>query len=465
MTQFIHSDFLLSNSTSQRLYHDFAENMPIIDFHNHLIPEHLAINYQFRDITELWLAGDHYKWRAMRANGVDERFITGKATAKEKFIKWAETVPFTLGNPLYHWTHLELSRYFQVEQLLSGANASEIFQHCNKLLQQEDYRARSLVVNKNVEVLCTTDDPADELNYHRKLKEQHELKVLPTFRPDKMCAVNSGNYPSYIQKLSQASNCTITTLDDLLGAAKKRIDDFHEAGCRLSDHGLAYLPEVEQNNTQSAEVFAMALKGQTANHNETEVFMVTILHHLCQWYAEKGWAQQFHLGAIRDNNTRLMEYLGSDSGADSMGDYPQIPGLAKFLDQLNAKGRLAKTIVYNNNPVDNASFATMMGNFNEHPFPGKMQFGAPWWFLDQYNGIVVHLRDLSNFGLLWRFVGMLTDSRSFLSFPRHEYFRRVLCDELGKDIEAGRLPNDIEMIGSMVRDICYYNAKNYFDFE
>ena len=466
MSGFIHQDFLLSTETSRRLYHEFAAGMPIIDYHNHLNPEQLASNHQFKDITEAWLAGDHYKWRAMRANGVDEKYITGSTTPAEKFAKWAETVPFTLSNPLYHWTHLELFGYFQIDELLNGGNAQRIFHHCNELLRQEDYGARNLVVNKNVEILCTTDDPADHLNFHQQLREiQSDLRVLPAFRPDKMCTVNSTDYKAYIFKLSETSDHQITTFQDLLDVAQQRIEDFHRLGCRLSDHGLSYLPDVDHSDVESNKTFDKVLNGKQVSSGEADVFMITMLHHLCQWYAEKGWTQQFHLGAIRNTNTRLLDQLGADVGVDSMGDWPQVPGIARLLDQLNLKEKLAKTILYNINPRDNASFATMMANFNEHPTPGKMQFGASWWFLDQYHGIVAQLQDLSNFGLLSRFVGMITDSRSFLSFPRHEYFRRILCDELGREMVAGRLPNDMDMVGSMVKDICYYNAKNYFNFE
>ena len=465
MTKFIHDDFMLSNATSRHLYHDYAEGMPIIDYHNHLIPEQLANNHQFQDLTEAWLAGDHYKWRAMRANGVQERYITGKTTALEKFTKWSETVPYTLGNPLYHWTHLELSRYFQVNDLLNADSAQRIFQHCSEMLQQEEFRVLNLVADKKVKVLCTTDDPADTLEFHQKLRQQEHVKVYPGFRPDKMYTLTGWDYPAYIQKLSASCQLDISTFQDLLQAALQRMDDFHELGCRLSDHGLAYLPNVEPSDQESAKTFDKVMSGGSVSPQESEVFIITMLFHLCQGYADRGWTQQFHLGAIRNNNTRLLKSLGADVGVDSMGDFPQIAGLGRFLDALNMKERLTRTIIYNNNPNDNAAFATMMANFNEHPTPGKMQFGASWWFLDQYHGIVAHLQDLSNYGLLSRFVGMLTDSRSFLSFPRHEYFRRILCDELGKDIEAGRLPNDLNMVGSVVKDICYNNAKNYFDFE
>jgi len=466
MSQFIHSDFLLSNEAAKKLYHEYAADMPIIDYHSHLNPQYLAHNYQFIDLTEAWLAGDHYKWRAMRANGVDEQFITcSKTSSLEKFNKWAETVPYTLGNPLYHWTHLELKRYFDVDQLLNPETAETIFDQANERLQQDDYKARNLVINKNVKVVCTTDDPADDLVYHRQLREQKGLKVLPTFRPDRMCLVNAKGYADYIGKLAALCQKDISTFQDLLEAANGRIKDFHALGCRVSDHGLTHLPNVEPNIEQSARTFDKVMSGGTISKQESEVFLITVLHHLCQWYAEKGWAQQFHLGAIRNNNSRLLNTLGADVGVDSMGDYPQIEGLSRFLDHLNIKEKLAKTIIYNNNPVDNASFATMMANFNEHPTPGKMQFGASWWFLDQYHGIIAQMQDLSNYGLLSRFVGMLTDSRSFLSFPRHEYFRRIICDQLGKDIESGHLPGDISLIGSMVQDICYNNAKNYFSFD
>lgn len=465
MANFIHDDFMLSNAISRQLYHEYAQSMPIIDYHNHLIPEHLANNHQFQDISEAWLAGDHYKWRAMRANGVEERYITGDSTALEKFIKWSETVPYTLGNPLYHWTHLELSRYFQVDKLLNPDTAEQIFHHCNQILQQDEFRALNLVYHKNVKVLCTTDDPISSLEFHQSLCQQQKIKVIPGFRPDKMFAVTNRDYTNYIGKLSALCNLDITNFQDLLIAAQQRMEAFHELGCRLSDHGLTHLPNVEPSDTESARTFDKVMSGKTVDHQEAEVFTITMLHHLCQYYAERDWTQQFHLGAIRNNNSRLLRELGADVGVDSMGDFAQIEGLSRFLDALNTKEKLTRTIVYNNNPVDNAAFATMMANFNQHPTPGKMQFGASWWFLDQYQGIIAQLQDLSNYGLISRFVGMLTDSRSFLSFPRHEYFRRILCDELGKDIEAGRLPHDLNMIGSMVQDICYNNAKNYFNFE
>jgi glucuronate isomerase len=466
MSEFIHENFLLSTRTSQLLYHDYAAEMPIIDYHNHLSPELLAENYQFSNLTEIWLAGDHYKWRAMRANGIDEKYITGDASDNEKFAKWSETVPYTLGNPLYHWTHLELSRYFNITELLNADSSTSIFNQCNELLKQEDFRARNIVVGKNVEILCTTDDPLDSLEHHRRLSVlQSDIKVLPAFRPDKMCLINAPGYSRYLSDLSKVSDQDISKFNHLLEVAKKRIDFFHSMGARLSDHGLAYLPKVTPSDALSTKIFEKAIGGASVSEQEAEVFLVTMLNHLCQWYAEKGWTQQFHLGAIRNNNSRLLQRLGADVGVDSMGDYQQIEGLALLLDGLDKNEMLTKTIVYNNNPVDNAAFATMMANFNEHPTPGKMQFGAPWWHLDQYHGIIAQLRDLSNYGLLPRFIGMLTDSRSFLSFPRHEYFRRVLCDELGIEMEAGRLPKDLKMIGSMVQDICYNNAKNYFDFE
>jgi glucuronate isomerase len=465
MANFIHDDFMLSNTAARQLYHDYAEGMPIIDYHNHLIPAHLADNHQFENITEAWLAGDHYKWRAMRANGVEERYITGDATPLEKFVKWSETVPCTLGNPLYHWTHLELSRYFQVEELLNGDTAEQIFHHCSEMLQQEENRARNLVKNKNVRVVCTTDDPTDNLEHHQKLQQQNDIKVLPGFRPDKLYAVNSTDYSSYVERLSSQCDLDITTFKDLLEAANQRIDYFHKLGCRLSDHGLTYLPNVGPSDIESARIFDKVMSGNKATDQELEVFTITMLNHLCQYYAEKDWSQQFHLGAIRNNNSGLLKLLGADVGVDSMGDFPQIEGMSRFLDALNSVDKLTRTIVYNNNPVDNAAFATMMANFNQHPTPGKMQFGASWWFLDQYHGIIAQMQDLSNYGLLSRFVGMLTDSRSFLSFPRHEYFRRIICDELGKDMEAGRLPDDLDLIGAMIQDICYHNAENYFNFE
>lgn len=462
---FLGDNFLLENTTAEILYHEYAKQQPIIDYHNHLSPKEIAEDKQFKNLTEIWLNGDHYKWRAMRTFGVAERYITGDANDKEKFEKWATTVPFTIRNPLYHWTHLELQRYFGIKDLLSPQSATTIYQHCSNLLQTKEYSTRSLLRKMKVAVVCTTDDPIDDLSFHQQVKaEGMDIKMLPAFRPDKAILIEREGYKEYITKVGKAADINIANFQDLWEALSKRMDYFHAQGCRLADHGLE---QVYAENFTSGEVntiFKKRLAGKQVTNQEAKKFMSAILYHLGCRYAEKGWVQQFHLGALRNTNTRLLRQLGPDTGFDSMGDFEQATTLSKLLDRLDTENKLAKTILYNLNPRDNEVMATMIGNYNDGSVRGKMQFGSAWWFLDQKDGMEKQINTLSNMGLLSCFIGMLTDSRSFLSFPRHEYFRRLLCNLIGKDVHNGELPNDTKWLGGIVADICYNNAKNYFDF-
>lgn len=464
--EFLDQHFLLENEYAQILYEQFAAPMPIVDYHNHLSPKDIATNRRFDNITEIWLEGDHYKWRAMRINGIPEKYITGDASPEEKFARWAETVPYTLRNPLYHWTHLELKNYFGIDQLLQKASASEIYRTCSAMLQQEAYHTRGLLQKMQVEVVCTTDDPIDSLEHHIAFAaEAHELKMYPTFRPDKAFAVEGGvRYVEYLAKLGASASITINNFDDLLQALQRRVDFFDSHGCRAADHGLEQLYHHPQALQLAEGIFRKVKDGKELTGEEVHAFKAAVLIHLGRMYHGKGWVQQFHLGALRNNNSRLLEKLGPDTGFDSIGDYSQAQMMSAFFDALDRTDQLPKTILYNNNPSDNEVFATMLGNFCDGTIPGKMQFGSGWWFLDQKDGMERQINALSNMGLLSRFVGMVTDSRSFLSFPRHEYFRRVLCNLWGKDIQRGEVPDDISLIGEMVEKICYYNAKRYFNF-
>lgn len=464
-TPFLGDNFLLDNEFAARLYHDIAKNLPIIDYHNHLSPQEIAEDRQFENISQIWLHGDHYKWRAMRANGVNERFITGDASDLEKFEKWAETMPYTLRNPLYHWTHLELRRYFGVDVLLKKENAREVFDTCNLLLNSPSFSVRNLLRKMNVEVVCTTDDPADDLRWHQQvLADGFEVKMLPAFRPDKAILIEKEDFANYVEKLGVAADSVIYNFHDLLDALQKRVDFFHENGCRLSDHGLEQIPAVDFTDAQVNGVFRRRLHGEIVGQAAVLQYQSALLFYLCKMYHAKGWVQQFHLGAQRNQNTRLLRQLGPDTGFDSIGDFDQAVPLGRFLDKLDNDNCLAKTILYNLNPRDNEVFATMAGNFNDGTVVGKMQYGSAWWFLDQLDGMEKQINVLSNMGLLPRFVGMLTDSRSFLSFPRHEYFRRLLCNVFGRDLERGHLPADFDLLGETVRNICYGNARSYFGF-
>ncbi len=466
MKKFLDDNFILENRTAEKLYHEYAANMPIIDYHCHIPPEEIAIDKNFDNMTKIWLDGDHYKWRAMRANGVDEKYCTGAAPDSEKFQKWAETVPYTMRNPLYHWTHMELKRPFGIEKLLNGTTAGEIYDETTSMLRTPDFSVRNIMRKMNVEVVSTTDDPVDSLEHHQKIKEDgFEIKVVPAWRPDKAMAIDDvTSYNEYIKKLEEAADTTIKDFNDLLFALQKRHDFFHEQGCRLSDHGLETIYATDYTQSEVNKIFKKARSGKQPEQQETEKFKSAMLIHFALMDNEKGWTQQFHLGALRNNNTRMFEKLGADKGFDSIGDFEIARPLSTFLDKLDKNNKLTKTILYNLNPRDNELIATMTGNFNDGKIPGKMQFGSGWWFLDQKDGIEKQLNSLSNLGLLSRFVGMLTDSRSFLSYPRHEYFRRILCNLIGKDVEKGELPNDEEWLGKIVQNISYYNAKEYFGY-
>ncbi|MEX0274504.1 MAG: glucuronate isomerase [Flavobacteriaceae bacterium] len=462
---FISDNFLLHNAFAEELYHTYAAPQPIIDYHSHLSPQHIAENHLFGNPTQAWIDGDHYKWRAMRTAGIAEKYITGDAPDSEKFKAWAKTVPQTLRNPLYHWTHLELKRYFDIDTLLNEQSALEIYQETSQKLASEAYTCQRLIEKMNVTVVCTTEDPIDSLAYHQKLaKSGFGVKVSTSFRPDKAILIGNEGFISYIALLGEVSGTDITSYESLCRALEKRLDHFHHHGCRLSDHGLPYVPFVPASHTAVAAIFSKRMKGETLSKEEQEQFQTAVLLFLGEQYHQRGWVQQFHLGALRNNNTRMDRVLGPDTGWDSIGDFGQARTLSRYLDALDQQNSLAQTILYNLNPADNEVMATMIGNFNDGTVRGKMQWGSGWWFLDQKDGIIKQLNTLSNMGLLSCFVGMLTDSRSFLSFPRHEYFRRILCNLLGTEMQQGELPHDMELIGSLVTDICYTNAKAYFDF-
>ncbi len=466
MKTFLDEDFLLQNKTAQRLYHEHAAQQLIIDYHCHLPVKDIADDHRFRDLQEIWLAGDHYKWRAMRTNGIDERYCTGNATPREKFDKWAETVPYTLRNPLYHWTHLELKRYFGISDLLSPATAGAIWEKANGMLQQPDFSCRSLLTKMNVEVVCTTDDPADSLEYHEQLqREFSEVKVYPAFRPDKAMAVeDAAAYNAYLDRLAGAAGMEIASYSDLLEALKKRHDFFDAHGCRLSDHGIDTFYAEEYTEKEVEKIFHRIRSGKELDTLSQKKIKTALLTEFAVMDHEQGWVQQYHYGALRNNNRLMYERLGPDTGFDSIDDVPVARTMSRFLDRLAYREKLAKTILYNLNPADNELVATMAGNFQDGTAPGKIQFGAAWWFLDQKEGMERQLNALSALGLLSRFVGMLTDSRSFMSYPRHEYFRRILCNLIGSDVEKGLLPNDMEWLGKMVENISYFNAKEYFNF-
>ena len=467
MKAFLDDNFLLSTATAQKLYHQVAASMPIIDYHCHLSPQDICEDRIFNNLTEAWLYGDHYKWRAMRTNGVDESYCTGQRTDFEKFEKWAETVPYTLRNPLYHWTHLELQRYFGVKELLNPASAKKIYDHCSALLNTPEYSVRNLLRKMNVQLVCTTDDPLDNLEYHvRMRKEKVDIQMIPAFRPDKAMEIsNPASFRAYISQLSIVSGTEINHFNAYLQALKCRHDYFHENGCRLSDHGLEEIYAEDHDEKMVTDIFEKVLNGDSISLNETRKFKSAMLLHFAEWDHEKGWVQQFHLGALRNNNSRMMQQLGADTGWDSIGVFDHGRSLSRFLDKLDTSNKLTKTILYNLNPSDNEVMATMIGNFNDGSVAGKIQFGSAWWFLDQKDGMIRQINALSNMGLLSRFVGMLTDSRSFLSFPRHEYFRRILCDMLGKEVEDGELPADMELLGKMVQDVCYQNNVDYFGWK
>jgi glucuronate isomerase len=467
MKQFMDENFLLETETAQDLFHNHAAKMPIIDYHCHLIPEMVANDHKFKSITELWLGGDHYKWRAMRTNGIDEKYCTGQDTSDwEKFEKWAETVPYTFRNPLYHWTHLELRTAFGIKKLLSPATAREIFDECNEKLKLPEFSARGLMRHYGVECVCTTDDPIDDLHYHKQTRESgFEIRMIPAWRPDKAMAVdNTKNFSAYVNKLGEVAGVTITKFNDLIDALQKRHDFFAENGCKLSDHGIEEFYNEPYTDSQIETIFEKAMRCQELSSLEIRQFKNCMLTKFAEMDFDSNWTQQYHYGAIRDNNTKMFNQLGPDTGFDSIGEFNTAKDMSGFLNRLNMEGKLTRTILYTLNPCANEVIATMLGNFQDGSCPGKIQFGSGWWFNDQLDGMVRQMNALSALGLLSRFVGMLTDSRSFLSYPRHEYFRRTLCNLLGNDVENGLLPNDKENLYRMVEDISYNNAKNYFKF-
>ena len=464
MREFIHEDFLLQNDTARMLYHEHAEKMPIIDFHCHLDPKAIAENKNYDSITQIWLGGDHYKWRSMRANGVAEKYITGDASDWEKFQKWAETVPYTMRNPLYHWTHMELKTAFGINDILNPASAKGIYDRCNELLHQPNMRPQELIKRYHVETLCTTDDPIDTLEYHAQIaKSDFGVKVLPAWRPDKAMTVTTAQaYRAYVEKLSQASGVTISNFNDLVDALKNRHDYFDQAGCKLADHGTSDLPNVDYTREEIEAIFNKVYGGAELTLLEKQKYQMALLVILAEMNAEKGWTQQFHYGPLRNTNTKMFNKIGVDTGFDTIGDFKCAQSIARLLDRLNSADKLAKSIIYNINPAENEMVAAMIANFQDGSVAGKIQFGAAWWFNDQMFGMINQMNSLSAQGLLSRFVGMLTDSRSFLSYTRHEYFRRILCNLLGKDVEDGILPaSEMERIKGMVEDICYNNAKSY----
>jgi glucuronate isomerase len=461
---FITEDFLLQTKAARRLYHEYAEKAPVYDYHCHLPAKLIAEDYSFNNLTEAWLAGDHYKWRAMRANGVDERYITGDAPDNEKFRKWAQTAPFTLRNPLYHWTHLELKRYFGIDELLNEETAREIYDACSEMLQTKEFSVGKLLGKMNVKLVCTTERPLDTLEHHKRIKEGgFGIKVYAAFRPDKAFATEDlSALNGFIDKLEQVCDRDIRDYDSYLEAIERRHEYFHREGCRLSDYGLETAYAEDYTAGEVGKIFEKIRDGMQIGAEEQKKFKSAMMYELACMDAEAGWVMQLHLGALRNNNSVMLARLGPDTGYDSIGDFEIARPLSKFLDKLNNAGKLPKTILYNLNPKDNAVMATMAGNFQDGSYPGKIQYGPAWWFLDQKDGIESQIEVLSNMGLLSRFVGMTTDSRSFLSFPRHEYFRRILCNILGEDVEKGLLPDDMELLGGMVEDICFNNAKAYF---
>ena len=465
MKPFIHENFLLGNKTAEKLYHKYSENQPIIDFHCHLSPEMIEQDHQFANLTRAWLEGDHYKWRAMRSNGINEKFCTGNASDIEKFKKWAETVPATAGNPLYHWTHLELLRYFNISELLSPSTAESIYERASGLLQTKEFSTRSIIRKMKAEVVCTTDDPADTLEHHLKLKDAFEIKVLPTFRPDNIIKTEDPEkFMAYLNRLELVDGIEIRNFDTLVEALDKRHTFFHEMGCRLSDHGLDRFYYSLFTAQEINSIFKKLLIGEIISSEEAEKYKTAVMLELCRLNHKRGWTQQFHVGALRNSNSRMFRQMGPDTGWDSIGAIQDPLKMSKFLSELDNNEQLAKTILYNLNPADNEMMITMAGNFNDGSYAMKVQYGAAWWFLDQKIGMEKHLKDLAAFGLLRRFIGMVTDSRSFLSYPRHEYFRRLVCNYIGEEVEKGLFPDEEEILKPIIEGISYGNAREYFGF-
>ena len=464
MKTFMDENFLLSSKTAEMLYHNYAKDMPIFDYHCHLNPREIAEDKKYRNITELWLGGDHYKWRAMRSNGIDERYITGDASDKEKFMKWAETLSRCIGNPLYHWVHLELKRYFGIDKLLSPETAEEVWERCNELLASGKLSARELIKCSNVKVICTTDDPVDSLEYHQAIAADttFDVKVFPTFRPDKSIYIEKDGFIEYLKKLGKAANISIKNFEDLKKALAARIQFFHEAGCRVSDHALDPVVYSEGTEEEAAIILGKALSGQTITQFEIRKYKSQVLLFIGREYAKRDWVMQLHMGVLRNTNSRMMKLLGPDTGFDTIGDYTFAEDLSQLLNALDCTGELPKIILYGINPRDNEMLGAMTGSFQGGGFPGKVQLGSGWWFNDQKDGMIRQMTALANLGLLSRFVGMLTDSRSFISYTRHEYFRRILCNLIGDWVENGEAPNDMKLLGDMVKNISYNNAVAYF---
>jgi len=466
MKPFMDDDFLLQTETAKRLYHEHASKMPIFDYHCHISPQEIAEDRRFNNLAEIWLHGDHYKWRAMRTNGVDEKYCTGNASDWEKFQKWAETAPYAMRNPLYHWTHLELRNPFGITTQLNPASAREIWDTCNSSLNTKEFSCRGIIRKANVKVICTTDDPVDSLEYHRSIKESgFEVKVIPAWRPDKAMAIEDPKvFNAYVSLLEAASGISIGSFDQFMEAIEKRHHFFHENGCRLSDHGLETIYAEDYTVAEIKVIFDHVRSGKTPSPAELLKFKSAMLYEFAVMDHKRNWTQQYHLGAMRNNNTRMFEIVGADKGFDSIGDYPAATALSKFMNRLDYNHKLTRTILYNLNPGDNAMMATMIGNFQDGTEAGKIQWGSGWWFLDQKDGMINQINALSNLGLLSRFIGMLTDSRSFLSYSRHEYFRRILCNLIGNDVENGEIPADMEFLGQMIENISYNNAEKYFRF-
>lgn len=467
MKKFMDEDFLLQNETAVKLYHNYAKDMPIFDYHCHLSPKEIAENKNFKNITEIWLVGDHYKWRAMRSNGIDEEFITGNASDYEKFKAWTRTVPYCLGNPLYHWSHLELQRFFNIETIINEDTADEIWEKANKMLEGEEFTAKGLIKRSNVKVLCTTDDAIDTLEYHRKIKEDKDfnVKVIPALRPDKGINIENAGFMEWVHELEKISGINIFTYDDFIKAMESRVKFFHQEGCRLSDHGIDKMFFEETNYEEVNKIFQKAMKGEDLTNIEVDKYKTKTMINLARMYNDLDWTMQLHIGAMRNNNIKMFNKLGPDTGYDSIGDWNIAEPLSKLLNKMDSSNELPKTILYCLNARDNDVLGTMIGNFQGGGIPGKLQFGTAWWFNDQKDGMIKQMISLANLGLFRRFVGMVTDSRSFLSYTRHEYFRRVLCNLVGTWAEEGEVPYDIELLGTMIKEICYNNAVEYFGIE
>lgn len=467
MKSFMGEDFLLSTETAEEIFNYGAKNTPIFDWHCHLSPKEIYENKTPRDITELWLSGDHYKWRAMRSYGIDEEYITGGASPYEKFLKYAETLGYCIGNPLYHWTHLELQRYFDIYEPLTHKSAPSIWKKCNEKIQNGGFTPRELIEKSNVLCVCTTDDAADTLEYHALLAkdESFKCKVLPAFRPDKALLIGTPDFISWIKRMEAAAEMKIDSFGTLKEALKKRIEFFDSMGCRAADHSLAYCPYKEATENELEEIFSKALTGGSFNADELDKYRTALLRFFGKEYSRKGWVMELHLGAMRNNNTKMFERLGADTGFDSVNDYPIAENLSRFMDSLDKEGALPKTVLFALNPKDNTVLGTMLGNFQSSEAQSKIQFGSAWWFNDNYDGMRKQLSDLANLGVLGKFIGMITDSRSFLSYPRHEYFRRILCEMLGDLVEEGKYPCDIAFLSQIVADISFNNAKKYFGLE